>query len=363
MSDTGKQSSTIKSVGKDYEISLKELILKTREWFHYLLGKWKIILIFSVLGAGGGVLWSILAPVRYKASLTFVLDESNNSLSSYAGLASQLGINLNTAGGENIFQGDNIIQFLQSRLMIENTLMTVGDFDGKKETLADNFLSWSDLEDDLKKDTDLMNVRFPSSLSVDKFSLQQNKVMTLIYKNIIKDKLEVDKPDKKLSFIQVTCTTVNELFSKYFTERLMKQAADFYVNTKTKQVRESVDKLQQQSDSVLRLLNKKTIAAATTQDMNLNPALSITNVPVQMASRDQSILMATYAELEKNLSLAKISLVQQTPIIQMVDTPVLPLERVKLGKLKGLIIGGVLGVFLIGLVLTFKCLYNDIMEY
>jgi len=310
-----------------------------------------------------GLLLAVLTPLKYKASLTFVLDESNsNALSSYAGLASQFGINLN-AGGENIFQGDNIIQFLQSRLMIENTLMTVGDFDGKKETLADNFLSWSGLKDDLRKDPALMNVHFPPNLSFDRFSLQQNRVMTSIYKNIIKDKLEVDKPDKSVSFIQVTCTTVNELFSKYFTERLVKQAADFYVDTKTKQVRESVNKLQQQSDSVLRLLNKKTIAAATTQDMNLNPALSITNVPVQMAARDQSILMATYAELEKNLSLAKVSLVQQTPIIQVIDTPVLPLERAKPGKLKGLIIGGVLGAFLVGLFLILKYLYNDIMEY
>ncbi|GAA4311464.1 Wzz/FepE/Etk N-terminal domain-containing protein [Compostibacter hankyongensis] len=363
MNGAGQPDSPAKPVKQADEISLKELFLKVGEWWCYLLGRWKLILLVVILGAVAGLLWSVLSPVKYKASLTFVLDENDNStLSSYAGLASQFGVNLGNAGSGSLFQGDNIIQFLQSRLMIENALMTSGSFGGKETTLADNFLSWSSLGKKLKKDPVLKAVHFPIGLSRDQFSLEQNKVMRSVYKNIIDDRLEIVKPDKDLSFIEVTCTSPEEMFSKLFTERLMKEATDFYVNTKTKQIKESVDRLQQQSDSVLQLLNKKTVTTAATQDMNLNPARSITAVPAQLAARDQSILMTTYGELVKNLNIAKISLVQQTPVIQIVDAPRLPLEKMRLSWLKGIILGGFVLGFLAVLILLMRMIYQQVMR-
>jgi uncharacterized protein involved in exopolysaccharide biosynthesis len=45
----------------------------------------------------------------------------------------------------------------------------------------------------------------------------------------------------------------------------------------------------------------------------------------------------------KNLELSKMSLLKETPLIQVIDQPVYPLEEIKFGKLKGLVLGGFLG--------------------
>ena len=51
---------------------------------------------------------------------------------------------------------------------------------------------------------------------------------------INKSFLEVTKPDKKLSIIKVSFKSQDEIFAKSFTDKLVENVNDFYVNTKTK---------------------------------------------------------------------------------------------------------------------------------
>jgi hypothetical protein len=49
--------------------------------------------------------------------------------------------------------------------------------------------------------------------------------------------------------------STNELFSKYFTEALVKEVSDFYIDTKSKKSRENMLILERQTDSIRRELN------------------------------------------------------------------------------------------------------------
>ena len=57
--------------------------------------------------------------------------------------------------------------------------------------------------------------------------------------------------------------------------------------------------------------------------------------------------VTVYAEVLKNLETLKLEMARETPIVQIIDTPRLPLKKDKLGKIKGIFMGGVLGGFLI----------------
>ena len=46
---------------------------------------------------------------------------------------------------------------------------------------------------------------------------------------------------------------------------------------------------------------------------------------MEIATRDKSVISALYTEVTKNLEASKLILSQQTPVIQILDTPVLPL--------------------------------------
>ncbi len=59
----------------------------------------------------------------------------------------------------------------------------------------------------------------------------------------------------------------------------------------------------------------------------------------------------------KNLELSKITLRKETPLIQVIDQPVFPLEKQSFGKAKGIMIGGILfGFVIIGYLLIARFL-------
>lgn len=321
-------------------------------------------MLAGLLGAVLGLTYAFFQKPAYVAELTFVMEDSkSNPLGAYAGIASQFGIDLSGGSGSGVFTGDNIMEFLKSRLMVEKTLLSPITFNGREISLAEAYIDIHQLRKRWEKNNNLKSVQFALSTDRKNFSIIQDSILNSIYQAIVKKNLEISKPDKKLSFIMVKCTSPDQVFSKIFTERLVKEATDFYVRTRTKRSKANVDLLQAKADSLEELLNKKTYSAAAVSDLNLNPARQVATVQTQVVSRDKIMLQTVYAEVVKNLELSRMTMAQETPIIQIVDTPILPLKKVKFGKLKGLIAGGMLAGFLATALILARRIYRTIMKY
>ena len=169
--------------------------------------------------------------------------------------------------------------------------------------------------------------------------------------------LSVSQKDKKVSIIYIDFTSENELFSKLFTESLVKEVSDFYIETKSKRAKINVMILEKQTDSIRAELNAAISGVATASDntFNLNPALNIKRVPATKKQVDVQANTAILTQLVQNLELAKVSLRKETPLIQEIDKPMLPLEKVKTSKAKMMILGGALaGLFSIFILLGNK---------
>jgi hypothetical protein len=345
------------------EVTLKDLILKIQEWRKYLLSKWLIIVIVGLIGAGIGLTMALVDKPDYKGELTFVVEDNSSSpLSAYAGLASQFGIDLGGGGsGSGVFEGDNVIEFLKSRLMIERALLSAVTYQGKTMSLADLYMEAYELREKWKR-PELKALKFPVTANREHFSLLQDSVLNVIHDQIVKARYKVEKLDKKLSFIKVQCTSTNEMFSKVFIQHIVDEASTFYIDTKTKHNKINIDRLQQQADSLEMLLNRKTYSAAAIQDLNLNPARQAAGVNTELAVRDKFMLQTMYAEVVKNLELSKIAMAQETPVIQIVDRPILPLKKERLGKIKGILLGGVLAGFIIVILLLARRIYSETMR-
>jgi uncharacterized protein involved in exopolysaccharide biosynthesis len=54
-------------------------------------------------------------------------------------------------------------------------------------------------------------------------------------------------------------------------------------------------------------------------------------------------------QLVQNLEIAKVALRKDTPLIQVIDRPILPLQKTRLGRLRNMALVGFLsGVFMVG---------------
>lgn len=342
-------------------ISVADLITKIKSGTRYIKSKWKIVLIVSLLGALCGLCFAIFKKTTYTAECTFVLADTKGgggNLSQISGLASLAGLNLGGDAGGGIFEGDNILELYKSRIMIESALLDTGIFDGKKQLLVYRLL------DQYKKRRKLEDGRTEYVTfdgNPDNFNRKQDSVITNLSEFINKKILKVTKPDKKLNIIKVEVTSEDELFSKFFTDKMVENVNTFYTETKVKKESRTVQILQRHADSVKVILENSLhgVASAVDAAPNANPLMSTLRLSSQKKQIDVQASSAIYSEVVKNLELEKMTLLQQMPLIQIIDKPVLPLAKNTITKLVGAIAGMIAGLFLISLILVIRRTFEE----
>jgi len=340
-------------------LSIGDLVSKVNQWVIYLQKKWIVILICGVLGAALGLTYAFLKKPIYTATETFVLEEKGagiGALGQYAGLASMAGIDI--GGGGGLFEGDNIIELYKSRSMIQKTLLSTVSISNKSDLLINRFIDYNNLKEKWAEKISPSDIVYQSKKALTRL---QDSVMGVIVKDINEEYLDVSKPDKKLSIIKVEVKAKDQIFAKLFIEQIVANVNKFYVETKTKKSIENINILQHQTDSVKSVMNGAIYLSASTVDAtpNLNPSRQILRAPVQRSQFTAEMNKAILGELVKNLELSKISLRKETPLIQVIDVPVLPLEKEKVSKVKGLVLGGLLAGFLAIIVILIRGLFNN----
>ena len=347
------------------EITLKELLEKAKEWYSYLLSQWKIIVVTGVLGAALGLTYSIFKKPIYTATLSFALeDEKGGGMSGALGLASSLGLDLGGGSGGGAFSGANLTELFKSRSMVEQTLMQPVLSGADTISLAELYIRTQEWRKDWNEKPKLKTIQFPPLTKRKYFTREHDSIMGKMYEDLSKTSLTVAQKDKKISIISIDVKSENEDFAKAFTETLAKQVSEFYVNTKSKKARMNMAILQHQTDSIRAELNGAITGVAVANDNTfmLNPALNVNRAPSAKRQVDVQANTAILTELVKQTELAKVTLRKETPLIQIIDRPILPLPKEKFGKAKGLLIGGVLAIFLSLLSLILKRILRQMMK-
>jgi Uncharacterized protein involved in exopolysaccharide biosynthesis len=345
------------------EISLKELILKLKEWYAYLLSQWKIIVLAGIIGAALGLTYSFIKKPIYTATLSFALEDDKSTgggIGSALGLASSFGLDIGGGSGSGIFTGSNLTELFKSRLMVEKTMLSPVILNGEVVSLAEMYIQNNEWRKDWNDKSKLTSIQFPPNANRKKFTRTQDSIMGVIYRNLSKSGLSVGQKDKKISIITIDVTSTNEPFAKYFCEALAQQVGEFYVETKSKKARINMTILERQVDSIRGQLNGaiSSVASANDNTFGLNPAMNIRRVPSARRQVDVQANTAILTELVKQAELAKVTLRKETPLIQVIDRPILPLDKKHLGKAKGILIGGILAGFLIVFILVVKRLFK-----
>ncbi|WP_353550632.1 Wzz/FepE/Etk N-terminal domain-containing protein [Sediminibacterium sp. KACHI17] len=315
--------------------------------FKQALLHWKLWTGMMVIGMILGLIYSFIKPVTYQAKTVFVVEESKSvgGGSLMSALAGQFGVDIgNLSGASGILAGDNVLQLLKSEQLIKKTLLSWYD-STNNSTLADEYARLYQLSDKWKK-------KFPQLQSFAVLrkgaSRLEDSLLKKIIERHIQKELSVAKPDKKLGFFEMNVTMRGEVLSVLFSQRLLKTATDFYIETKTKRLLTNVQRLQNKADSLLYMLNRKTYSAADANRLllDVNPVYSNPEVSAEISSRDKVLQGTIYAEILKNLEISKTSLIQETPTVQLVDEPVYPLKNNAWLWWEGLFFGAILGAAL-----------------
>jgi hypothetical protein len=332
-------------------ISLYGTLQKIKESILFLFSKWLKIGIASIIG--GVVVFGIsfLLKPTYLSKLSFVIEEESSSSSGLLGLASTVGLG-SLGGTVDIFSTPNIINFLQTRSLVEKALLKPIKTNNKL-TFAQAYINEYELDEDWHEYEKLKNIKFKPYEKRENFIYQKDSILRIIFLRLIdRGELLVNSPFEESNIVEIDVNTKNQLFSRFFPESLINVVGKYYIDTKTKKSEKNINILKFQLDSVRNALNLSLVGAASVNDniFGLNPAMNVKRVPFAKNQIDVQVNTAILAELVKNLELAKLELLNQTPLIEVIDSPTLPLLIDKLKAITAFVLGAFLMCF-------FTCIY------
>ena len=261
------------------KIILSDLIAQVQKTIRYIFSQYvllfKISLLTSILAIG---YWFFQAD-KYQADATFIVEEKSGSKSGLGALASQVGFDLGglTGGNAGLFEGDNILDIMQSRLIVEKVLLSKVDStntnNNASQTLADLYAASHGLKIKWSKNPDLVNFKFGQAPKSEKDKLQQDSLVYVVFEQVVKNNLVVKRQNKKGSIINIQVVSTDQIFSKLFTERLLKETGNLYVEIKTSNMNNNIARLQQKADSLHTKLYSKSYEAVAL--LNANSGLKI----------------------------------------------------------------------------------------
>lgn len=333
------------------EISLKEIFAIVRRWYRYLARRKFWIILVGVCGALLALTYATKKKPMYIAELTFALeDEKPMGSSGLSGLASLAGIDLGSSVG-GAFTGSNLMELIKSRRIVEQSLLADINIDNRQTCLADFYIEFTGMKAILSNRQDLKALHFFGQNRAN-FTFEQDSLLGVIYKRVLPS-ITVGLKDKKSTIISILVKSENERFAKLFTDNLSKEVSGFYIDTKSQKAKQNVAILQRQTDSVRAELNAAMsgVARANDNTFNLNPSLNIERLPSARRQIDVQANTAILTQLVANLELAKVTVRKETPLIQVIDRPIYPLEKQQLSRtisvLVGFLVGGLVCIVVI----------------
>ena len=337
--------------GNQDEISLAELWLKAKSVIAYLWRFKFLIMAVGLLFALGGYFKVKMAKPSYSASLNFALEQGGGT-GGLGGLASQFGFSMG-GGGEGL-GGDNLLSLMKSRRIVQDVLLSKIYVEGDSVLLINQYVA---TQTKLKAKWDTLGL-YP--IDAEKCcDPKQDSAIGVVVKAVSEKSLAVAKVDKKLSFVTVSYTGSDPVFTGAFVELLTAKSTNFYVQTKMANARANIDLLERRVDSVSAEMQAAMVGFASAQDQNSFTVQSVAKVPSVQKQMKVTMLTTLYGELVKNLELSKTMSAREEPLITIIDRPHYPL-RVRESKLKSALIGGFLGVFLTLLFLGGRAFLSDL---
>ena len=318
------------------EIEIRDIIITLKEIKQELISRSFKIGLFVFLFSLTAVLINFFQDSRFKAELSFVVEDKQKStpLSSVSGLASQFGFDFFSSSNTTFSQA-NIMELLKSRGVISKTLLRLNN----KNLFIQNYISMYNLDSDWKNNKDLEGITFKNQIDI-----KHDSIITMIWEKIIEDDISVEIKNDETDIIYLSFKSKEEKFAKLFSENLIDEMSSMYIEYQTKQSTNTIDFLQNRADSVFDELEKAEEEFARVKDINQRIIKASGRLKELQLMRSVEVLSTMYLELIKNIEISKLTLLNQTPIIQVIDRPTLPLEDTKLSTFL---------VFFISFVLSF----------
>ena len=347
------------------EITLKELILKVKEFFQEVLKSWKLVILITIPIVLYFLYQAYKTPITYTSELTFMMnDDDGGGLGALGGLAASFGLG---GGGNSEFNLEKMLSLLKSRNIIQQGLFEKAEIDGEVDFYANHLIREYGFHKNWKDSKTLKNFTFKNG-KVDEFSRTEYQALKSIYAKIAgSDKTQgilSSNINEDTGIMTLNIESVNEVLSIKLLNSIFEKLSTFYIDKTIEKQKHTYEITKSKADSLLGVMNYVQARLLKVKDTQRNTILNQNRSEEIKLERDYQISLIAYGEALKNKEIADFSLKSKTPFIQSIDLPIPPLSPNKslMTYIKQVIVGGILGVFLAIAFIIGRKIYRDTME-
>ena len=347
------QTTSIQPIEND-EITLKELILKAKEYITEIIRYWYIVLLCIVPIASYMFYEVYKSKATYKADLTFSV---NTDQGTSLGLAAALG-GLGELGGNTKL--DKIVELSKSRKISQTALFRRAVINNVDDYFANHLIRERDLHLQWANDTSGLKGFLFKRSSVDSFKRTENGALLKLHDILVgKTPIFTSSYDKKSEVMKLSLTTTNEDLSIGLLKVIYDDLSTFYVAKSTSKEERTYKLFRAKADSLKNLVRSKDMSADRYEDRNRGSLFLEDKREADRLKKEAYIYNTLYGETEKNMTLASFALESKAPFIQEIDMPISPIKAEKKSKKMALITGFLLGGFLGAIIIILRKILRE----
>ncbi|MEM9888962.1 MAG: GNVR domain-containing protein [Bacteroidota bacterium] len=346
------------------EITLKDLILKFKEYVLQIFRSWWIVGIFILIMAFIMYLRARLSETSYIAQVTFMVSGGGGSenVNPLSGLLGQVGIGGGSGAGDT--NPIKVIQLSQSLKIMGRILFSDVEVMGKKDYVANHLIEYYDYkekwDDEKLKDFSFQHPK------IDSFNRLENRVLKQLHFRLrgtgSEPALIALSCDEDSGIYTMTANTLAEDLSIQIAKKAYETLSSYYTARRIEPQKKRYDAIKTRLDSVSKVLKNLDYRVARSQDQSFGLPDRTSNIEGERLQREQQIAILTYGEIRKNLEVADYALRSSKPFFQVVDDAMSPAQRVKPSTTTAIILGIILGAFLGILFVVLRKLVMDALN-
>lgn len=345
---------------KDSQSNIYQLLEKVGPYWRKTRWFIPIFLITGVLLGGYLYYKKSKETPNYYGKTSFML--SSDDMGSGGGISASLGIMLPGGGG-----GGNktiLLELLKSHKMIEKTLLSSAKVDGDTGLLINHYIVLAGFKNAWKGNKDWENYSYPKNYKHDSMEIRDGFLRTAAI--ALSNNYTPVKTDAGI--FEISFFYHNQEFAKAFLDNLVTTVIEYYTEKKTAKANIVFKYAKRRYDNLYAKLNGKQYQLAKRRDMTSEFVFMEDRVPEMKINRDIGATSEMLQEAAKSLAASRMSLVNETPFIQVIDDVRLPLAKIETQEVKFGIIGFAIGFLLplllaVGIVVGKEFLQKQKMEY
>ncbi|MEE9371544.1 MAG: hypothetical protein V3V00_00665 [Saprospiraceae bacterium] len=331
------------------ELTLGEVIQYGGAYLKSIKKYFVHILVFTILCTALSFFYYSSKPSLYKARLSFMLDEDEgSSLSGMNTILGQLGFPI-------MNQRINISKVLElslSRKIIQEAIFIKIQTPNGSGFLANHIISTYSLDKNwTNEEMDMAGFRFSHS-EVDSFTAAENKALRNIAVMISgtpanrKNALIQTDYGQNTTIMSYVTHSEDEIISYHLTKAVFDATSSFYVEKALEKQKSTFVVLSSKKDSLLKEYNRLEYRYADLSDRSTGIFSKKLDIKKDRARAEMLRLGNGLSKLEENIALVEFGIENSTPVLQIIDAPIFPLEEVHISKIKSLLIGGLIGLII-----------------